>query len=124
MRAGDVEGARAWLLVREFRPPTRFSRAGVDATVALDDLTAGPAPPGQAAEDVRRDLLDTYDARLRTALDETLEAHRLGYDVRRAAMAARAEGLWRLVDGPLPRQRGARQAAKARARPRRSRPPR
>jgi high-affinity iron transporter len=106
VRAGDVESARAWLLVREFRPPTRFSRAGVDATVALDDLTTGRVRPAQAAETVRRDLLDTYDARLRTALDETLEAHRLGYDVRRAAMAARAEGLWHLVDGPYRSQRG------------------
>ena len=106
VRAGDVEGARAWLLVREFRPPTRFSRAGVDATVALDDLAAGRTPPAQAVAVVRRDLLDTYDARLRTALDETLEAHQVGYAIRRAAMAARAEGLWRLVEGPFRAQRG------------------
>jgi high-affinity iron transporter len=111
VQAGDVERARAWLLVREFRPPTRFSRAGVDATVALDDLAAGRKRPAQAVDSVRRDLLDTYDARLRTALDETLEAHQLGYDVRRAAMAARAEGLWRLVEGPYRSQRGQRDAA-------------
>ena len=31
-RRGAVEQARSWLLVREFRPPTRFSRAAEDAT--------------------------------------------------------------------------------------------
>jgi high-affinity iron transporter len=83
----------------------------VDATVALDDLAAGRTRPAEAAATVRRDLVDTYDARLRTALDETLEAHQLGYDVRRAAMAARAEGLWRLVEGRFRNQRGAARAA-------------
>ena len=38
---GQIERARGWLLVREFRPPTRFSRAAEDATLALDALAAG-----------------------------------------------------------------------------------
>ena len=32
---GDVAAAHRWLLVREFRPPTRFSRPGADATLAV-----------------------------------------------------------------------------------------
>ena len=39
--AGDVDSARAWLLVREFRKPTRFSRPGADATLALGALARG-----------------------------------------------------------------------------------
>src|SRR5262245_14336004 len=38
---GDVERARAWLLVREFRKPTRFTRPGADATLALRALEEG-----------------------------------------------------------------------------------
>ena len=42
-RRGDVAAARRWLLVREFRAPTRFSRAGADATLAVAGLA--PARP-------------------------------------------------------------------------------
>ena len=42
---GDVETARAWLLVREFRPPTRFSRPGADATLALRALARDARSP-------------------------------------------------------------------------------
>ena len=48
---GDAQAARSWLLVREFRPPTRFSRASDDATVALDRLAAGVLSPRAAAAD-------------------------------------------------------------------------
>ncbi len=94
---GDVAGARAWLLVREFRPPTRFSRASADATVALDRLATGSTTPSRAASIVRRDLLDTYDARLRTALASVREAHGLGFGATRAEMGALALGYWRLL---------------------------
>ena len=63
---GEADAARSWLLVREFRPPTRFSRASDDATLALDRLTAGDVSPRAAAAAIRHDLLDTYDSRLRT----------------------------------------------------------
>jgi high-affinity iron transporter len=96
-RRGDVAGARAWLLVREFRPPTRFSRASADATVALDRLSAGSTTPARAASIVRRDLLDTYDARLRAALASVREAHGLGFAATRAEMGALALGYWRLL---------------------------
>ncbi len=94
---GDAAAARSWLLVREFRPPTRFSRAAADATVALDDLAAGSVAPRAAAASVRRDLLDTYDSRLRTALAGLREADTLGYDTTRAEMGALALGYWTIL---------------------------
>ena len=42
---GDAAAARRWLLVREFRPPTRFSRAAADATLALDRLAEERSSP-------------------------------------------------------------------------------
>ena len=95
--AGDVEAARSWLLVREFRPPTRFSRAAADATVALDELAAGTITAKKAAAAVRRDLLDTYDSRLRTALHGVRDADERGFGATRAEMAALALGYWRIV---------------------------
>ena len=95
--AGDVELARSWLLVREFRPPTRFSRAAADATVALDELSAGTITPRKAARVVRRDLLDTYDARLRTALAGLRDADEQGFAATRGEMGALALGYWRIV---------------------------
>ncbi|MGH3013148.1 MAG: hypothetical protein ACRDMY_15105, partial [Gaiellaceae bacterium] len=62
--AGDVETARAWLLVREFRKPTRFTRPAADATLALQALEEGRLAAAAAAAAVRADLLDTYQARL------------------------------------------------------------
>src|SRR5207342_702538 len=84
-------------LVREFRPPTRFSRAAANATVALDELEAGSISPTAAARLVRRDLLDTYDSRLRTALSSLHDADELGYDTTRAEMSALALGYWRIL---------------------------
>jgi high-affinity iron transporter len=96
-REGDVARARSWLLVREFRPPTRFSRAAADATIALDELAAGTVGPGKAAAVVRRDLLDTYDARLRTALTGLSAADQQGFASTRAEMGALALGYWQIV---------------------------
>ncbi len=94
---GDVKAARSWLLVREFRPPTRFSRAAEDATVALDRLDAAEVTPAAAAKAVRRDLLDTYDYRLRAALSGLREADELGYSTSRAEMGALAVGYWSML---------------------------
>jgi high-affinity iron transporter len=103
---GDVATARSWLLVREFRPPTRFSRAAADATVALDELADSSLAPRAAAAAVRRDLLDTYDARLRSSLSELRAADTLGYDATRSELAALALGYWRILAPVYGRQRG------------------
>src|SRR5262245_23732177 len=89
-RRGDVRSARQWLLVREFRPPTRFSRAAADGTLALDRLAAGALRPAQAAKAVAADLLDTYDGRLRSSLDAVRTSAAAGFDVRQAEASSSA----------------------------------
>jgi high-affinity iron transporter len=91
-RRGDAAGARHWLLVREFRAPTRFTRAGTDATDALAGLARGEVTPEGAARAVRADLLDTYEARLHVALQSVRAAALRGFDARLAEAAALARG--------------------------------
>ena len=67
-RRGDAPSAARWLLVREFRPSTKLSRPGADATLANVQLAAGRTSPVKAASALRADLLDTYQSRLRDAL--------------------------------------------------------
>jgi high-affinity iron transporter len=104
---GDVATASSWLLVREFRPPTRFSRAAADGTLALDRLAKGELSPKRAAAAVRADLLDTYDGRLRASLDLVRQATLAGFPARRAEAAASAAGYWAIVRPAFRAQRGA-----------------
>ena len=106
IRAGDVKRARAWLLVREYRKPTRFSRAGADATLALDALARGKLSARAAAEAARVDLLDTYQSRLRVALETVDDAGTRGFDVRRAGAAVLAAGYFRILAPSYAAQRG------------------
>ena len=78
--AATSPAARAWLLVREFRPPTRFSRAAADATLCARPARAGrrSRPPLRQPRSAT-DLLDTYDGRLRAALAGLGEAEQLGF---------------------------------------------
>ena len=52
-RAATSPRRARWLLVREFRPPTRFSRAAADATLALDRLAERRLGARAAAAAVR-----------------------------------------------------------------------
>ena len=70
MRAGDAARARDWLLLREFREATRFTRPGVDATLAVRELARGAFGPRRALLGVKKDLLDAYQAGLATELEE------------------------------------------------------
>jgi high-affinity iron transporter len=112
---GDASAASRWLLVREFRPPTRFSRAAADATLALDRLERGQVRPVAAAGRVRADLLDTYDGRLRASLDGVRQSTLAGFDARRAEAAASAAGYWSIVRPAFLSQRGAAASAAASA---------
>jgi high-affinity iron transporter len=116
LRGGDAAEARSWLLVREFRPPTRFSRPGADATLAVESLVDGQTATAKAVSAVRVDYLDTYQARLRIALDGLDEAARRGFPSRLAAEAALARGYFEILRPSYERQRGeaaAREAAAA-----------
>ncbi len=107
VRAGDAARARDWLLLREFREATRFTRPGVDATLAVRELARGAFGPRRALLGVKKDLLDAYQARLATELEEAGRAAERGFDARLAETAATASGLWLILTPEYERQRGA-----------------
>lgn len=113
--ADDVVTARAWLLLREFRPATRFSRPGADATLALQRLGAGEIDANAALTAARTDLLDTYQALLLQALANADEAGARGFAMRRAEEAALAAGYFDLLAPMYAEQRGDTALAEAQA---------
>ncbi len=112
---GDVQEAQAWLLVREFRTATRFTRPGADATQALTRLAAGTLPAAEARQAVGKDLLDAYQARLRELLDDVAAGQERDLPVRRAEAAAQAEGYFAILAARYAEDRGAPAVARARA---------
>ncbi len=98
-RTGDATEARRWLLVREFRQPTRFSRPGADATLAVKGLEEGTLSPSQALAAIRADLLDTYQARLRASLEAADAASAREFATRAASEAALARGYFAILAG-------------------------
>ena len=94
---GDAAEAARWLLVREFRPPTKLSRPGADATLANVQLAAGKLAPAKAAAALRADLLDTYQSRLRDALSAVAPALANELPITAAQQAALAEGFWPIL---------------------------
>ena len=72
-KAGDADSAAAWLLLRDFKPTTKFARPSANATLAMQQLRQGKITAAQAAEAVRADLLDTYQARLESSLNTIVD---------------------------------------------------
>ena len=105
--SGQVGRARAWLLIRDFRQITRFTRPGVDATSALDDLEAGEATADEAVLSVQKDLYDAYQTRLNSFLDEADEASRRDYNATLAESAALVNGYWQIISPEYESQRSA-----------------
>ncbi len=105
--AGDAAAARSWMQIRDFRKTTRFTRPGVDGTAALEALAAGEATPHEAVLQVEKDLLDTFQARLLTNLDEAAQAAERGFGGRLAETAALVHGYWRAIAPEYGEQRGA-----------------
>jgi high-affinity iron transporter len=112
---GKSAEARRWLLVREFRQPTRFSRPGADATLALESLADRRSSPARTVSAVQADLLDTYQARLRAALEEAAAAQTRGHRLRAAGLAALARGYFSILAGAYRAQRGPGATAAAQA---------
>ena len=113
VRRGDAATARDWLLLREFRTATRFTRPGADATVAVRRLQAGRLRPAAAREAVAKDLLDAYQARLRELLDDAARGQERDLPVRRAEAAAQAAGYFAILAARYAQDRGAAAAARA-----------
>jgi high-affinity iron transporter len=106
VRHGEARRAASWLLLRDFRRATRFTRPGVDATVAVRDLARRRSGPRKAALGVRKDLLDTYQARLADHLEDADDAARRGFRARWAQTAALAVGLWAILAPEYEHSRG------------------
>jgi len=104
---GHAAEAGTWLQIREFRQTTRFTRPGVDATTAVQQLAGGEVSPHEAVIQIEKDLLDAFQARLFTNLDEAAQAAERGFDGRFAETAAIAQGYWLAIAAEYRKQRGA-----------------
>jgi high-affinity iron transporter len=105
-RADDLDRAREWLLVREFKPVTRFAHPSAASSVAIASLADGVIPRARAIRSIRGDLLDTYEALLRTSLSDTRDALRAGFPEKAAGAAATARGYWWILREAFAGQRG------------------
>lgn len=110
---GRGDQAQSWLLVREFRQATRFSRPSADAAVVVAGFAGGQIEAGAAMQAVQADLLDTYQTRLNQALDAAAVAQGQGFGARSAEAATLAEGYFALLIPALVEQRGPEQAEAA-----------
>jgi high-affinity iron transporter len=104
---GDGTTAARWLLLRDFRPSTRFSRPDADATLAVRALIDGTGTADAALSATRADLFDTYQALLNTALANADEAGTSGFGMRQAEEAGLAAGYFDLLAASYGEQRGA-----------------
>jgi high-affinity iron transporter len=111
--ARDVPAARRWLLLREFRTPTRYTHPAADATVAVGDLADRRVSPGQVRRSVLEDLLDATQAKARERLDEIGRLGEQGFAARRAELAALVAGAWPLLADRYRAERGAAAAGAA-----------
>ncbi len=105
-RQGNAAEARTWLQIRDFRQATRFTRPGVDATEAIDALATREITPAEAVVQIEKDLLDAFQARLATNLDEAAQAAERGFNGRLAETAAIARGYWLALAPEYEEQQG------------------
>ncbi|MBE2317198.1 FTR1 family protein [Solirubrobacter sp. CPCC 204708] len=112
---GDAATARRWLLLREFRTATRFTRPGAQATLALDQLARGKIDGRTANQAVTKDLLDAYQARLRELLADVRRGIEQDLPARRAEAAEQAAWYFSILATRYEQDRGAaaRRAAEA-----------
>ncbi len=110
---GDAAAAAQWLLLREFRTATRFTRPGADATLAVQGLAAKRVSPAAARAAVTKDLLDAYQSRLREHLDDAARGAEQGLPERQAEAAAQAQGLFEILRSRYVEDRGAAAEEKA-----------
>ena len=111
-RADDLDRARAWLLVRVFKPVTRFAHPSAASSVAIASLADGVIPRARAVRSIRGDLLDTYEALLRSSLSDTGDGLRAGFPEKAAGSAATARGYWWILRDAFAGQRGEPAAAR------------
>jgi high-affinity iron transporter len=103
----DAATAKRWLLLREYRTATRFTRPGAQATLALDQLARGKISAKAAEQAVAKDLLDAYQARLRELLSDARRGIEQNLPARRAEAAAQAAGYFTILAPRYAEDRGA-----------------
>ena len=103
---GDATTAKRWLLLREYRTATRFTRPGAQGTLALDQLARGKLTPEAAEQAVKKDLLDAYQARLRDLLVDARRGVEQDLPARRAEAAAQAAGYFAILAPRYAEDRG------------------
>src|SRR6478609_3219523 len=104
---GDAKTARRWLLLREFRTATRFTRPGATGTLALEQLARGTLSADTATQAVKKDLLDAYQARLRELLADARRGIEDNLPERRAEASAQAAGYFQILAARYAEDRGA-----------------
>jgi high-affinity iron transporter len=103
---GDAATAKRWLLLREYRKSTRFTRPGAQATLALDQLARRKVTAEAATQAVKKDLLDAYQARLRDLLQDARDGIKNDFPARRAEAAAQAAGYFAILAPRYAEDRG------------------
>ncbi len=112
---GDADTARRWLLLREYRTATRFTRPGAEGTLALEQLGRGTLAPKAATQAVTKDLLDAYQARLRELLADVRRGIEQNLPARQAEASAQAAGYFAILAPRYAEDRGAPAAEQAQA---------
>ncbi len=92
MQQDNLEGAAAWLRLREFRQATRLTLVADLAAQAITALSDGSLDADDAVLRVRNDLHDTYYFHLRDSLNQLEEAASKNYGVRAAEYAGQLQG--------------------------------
>ena len=111
---GTRDRAASWLLLREFRKATRFTRPGVDATLAVRELGARAPSPRKAALERHEGPARRLPGRASTdRLGEAEDAAERGFGARWAQTAALAAGLWPILAPEYETDRGAAAAERA-----------
>ena len=96
--AGQVERARDWLLIRDFHRATRFTRPGVDATTALDQLERGEITAEEAVIGIHQRTCSTPTRLVSSpTLDEAEQAVERHFDAALAGNAALAASYWSIL---------------------------
>ncbi len=111
---GELVQAQRWLGVREYRSATRFALPGAEATLALEALRTKQVSLEDGLTAIRSDFLDAYQARLEEALRGLEEAIAQPFLVRRAELAALAQGYFQILAPSYERMRGPVSLANAR----------
>jgi high-affinity iron transporter len=106
LEKGDNATAQRWLMLREFRKPTKFARPGADATLAIAGVQQGTKTTSDAVTAVRIDFLDTYQAKLDESLADADKAHQNKFDVRLAEESGLAAGYFAILADTYGTQRG------------------